>query len=68
MLPARGPCIEGEPELRVPVQRGARGGSPHGEVQCIMGNGHMGPLNRQTQLKILPFSQLHWWAVTMSHQ
>ena len=47
----------------VPVQRGllglGRGQSLYGEVQDIMGNGHMGtpsppPVNRQTRLKTLP--------------
>ena len=35
-----------------PVQRGCL----YSEVQCIMGNGHMGPfMDRHTRLKILPY-------------
>ena len=41
----------------VPCQEGVGTGALYSEVQCIMGNGHMGPPfsdNRQTRLKTLP--------------
>ena len=45
------------------------GGPLYGEIQCIMGNGHMClPLrtDRQTRLKTSP-SPLRWRAVTIRH-
>ena len=47
-------------------------GSLYGEVQCIMGNGHMWLLlwtERQTdRTENITFQQLHWWAVTTNEK
>ena len=40
-----------------------------GEVQCIMGNGHIGtlPLDRMVDTtENIPLLQFHWWVVNMS--
>ena len=43
------------------------GGSLHSEVQCIMGNGHMGPPCEQRDItENITFKQLQWYLVRMT--
>ena len=46
--------MSGGRDPQVPCPEGAGVGSLYSEVQCIMGNGHMGPVDRQTRVKTLP--------------
>ena len=40
--------MSGGRDPQVPCPQGVGIGSLYSEVQCIMGNGHMGPVDRQT--------------------